>query len=132
MKPQEYYIIEFAVKLAETLKESQSSTALFFVQQSFPDDINGLDQMSSNDLLDNIITNGKLYLAEVEQPKGLTDRTAKLEELVKVYEELVSNLTIQLVTPEPTTHKADLQLKILREYESELRKRIEEISINLK
>ena len=49
-------VIDFAFRIATSLKESQSSTALFFLQQAYPEDVDGLDQMSSNDILDNIIT----------------------------------------------------------------------------
>lgn len=62
MEQNERTVIQFAVKIAQALKESQSSTALFFVQQAFPDDIDGLDQMSSNDLLDHVITLGQIIL----------------------------------------------------------------------
>ena len=49
-------IVDFALKIAKALKESQSSTALFFVQQAYPDDIDGLEQQNSDEILDNIIT----------------------------------------------------------------------------
>lgn len=49
-------VIEFALRIAKALKESSSSTALFFVQQAYPEDINGLEQQSSDEILENVIT----------------------------------------------------------------------------
>ena len=48
-------VVEFANKIAKTLLESRSSTALFFVQQAFPDDVDGLEQRSVDNILTNII-----------------------------------------------------------------------------
>ena len=54
-------VVEFAHKIAKALLESRSSTALFFVQQAYPDDIDGLEQLSVDDILTNVITETSQY-----------------------------------------------------------------------
>ncbi len=49
-------VVEFAHRIATTLLESRSSTALFFVQQAYPDDVEGLEQQSVDDILHNVIS----------------------------------------------------------------------------
>ncbi len=71
-------IIDFALRIAKALKESQSSTALFFMQQAYPDDIVGLDQPSNDEILDNIIT-----LASQSELKPGDARNEKIELLEK-------------------------------------------------
>jgi hypothetical protein len=46
---------DFAFRMAKALKDSKNSSAIFFMQQAFPDDVDGLDQQSFDDILDNII-----------------------------------------------------------------------------
>ncbi len=49
-------IVDFARRVARVMKEQRSSTIIFIMQQAFPDDVEGLDQLSTDDILDNIIT----------------------------------------------------------------------------
>lgn len=55
-------VIEFANKLAKVINDSKSSTALFFVQQAYPDDVDGLDQRSTDEILNNVILQSELWL----------------------------------------------------------------------
>lgn len=49
-------VIDFASRVARVMKEQRSSTIIFIMQQAYPDDVQGLDQPSTDDILDNIIT----------------------------------------------------------------------------
>jgi hypothetical protein len=55
-------VADFALRIATVLQNSRSSTALFFVQQAYPDDIDGLEQMSSDDLLTSVKNNAAVLL----------------------------------------------------------------------
>ena len=56
-------VVEFALKIATALKDSQSSTALFFIQQAYPDNIDmPSDQPTATEILDNVITTATLAL----------------------------------------------------------------------
>lgn len=59
-------VVEFAFKIATTLLESRSSTALFFVQQAFPDDVDGLEQKSVDDILNGIIAETGIILKKLQ------------------------------------------------------------------
>ncbi len=55
-------VSDFAFKIAKELHDSRSSTALFFVQQAYPDDIDGLEQMSCDDILTSVKNNAAMLL----------------------------------------------------------------------
>lgn len=56
-------VVEFAFRLATVLQENKSSTALFFVQQAYPDEIDApSEQLSSDQILQNVITRAALAL----------------------------------------------------------------------
>lgn len=69
-------VYDFALRIARALQASKSSTALFFVQQAYPDDVEApADQPSSDAILENVIA-----LASAPDPmpsmarvRGLTD-----------------------------------------------------------
>lgn len=57
-----FSVSDFAKRMATVLLESQSSTALFFVQQSYPDNVDGLEQMNFQDLLTTVKNNAEQIL----------------------------------------------------------------------
>ena len=62
-------IFDFALRIAKVLKESQSSTSLFFVQQAYPDSIDAPSEYNNSvEILDNIITLASL---RGDKPKQL-------------------------------------------------------------
>lgn len=59
-------VADFALRIATALQESRSSTALFFVQQAYPDDIDGLGQISLDELLTSVKNNAAMLLKKCE------------------------------------------------------------------
>jgi hypothetical protein len=61
-------VADFALRLSTVLLKNQSSTALFFVQQAYEDDGDGLEglQQSTEELLKTVQTNAKLLLQHCE------------------------------------------------------------------
>lgn len=61
-------VADFANRIATVLYENQSSAALFFVQQAYEDDGDGLEglQQSSVELLKTVIANSKLLMQQRE------------------------------------------------------------------
>jgi len=57
-------VSDFALKISTVLLESQSSTAVFFVQQAYPDDIDGLEQTNFRDLLITVKNNAEQILSK--------------------------------------------------------------------
>lgn len=56
-------VVKFALKIATALRDNSSSTAMFFMQQAYPDDVDApADQPSSDEILDNVITYAALAL----------------------------------------------------------------------
>ncbi len=51
-----------------------------------------------------------------------------MKELIKLQQQLINNLTLQLLFPEPTTRKAEKNYVLLREKEEKLRDKISELS----
>jgi len=71
-------IIDFAVRIAKALLESQSSTALFFVQQAYPDDIGSPSEyITSEDILKGIITTGTLLQSDIDSDNSLEKKFGK-------------------------------------------------------
>ncbi len=50
------------------------------------------------------------------------------DEIIKLQQQLINNLTLQLLFPEPTTRKAEKNYVLLREKEEKLRDKISELS----
>lgn len=76
-------VYEFALRIARALKESKSSTALFFVQQAYPDDVDSPAE-GCDAILDNVIA-----LAAIGMPTETevsADLDASLERARKLRE----------------------------------------------
>lgn len=64
-------VYDFALRIARALKESKSSTALFFMQQAYPNDVDSpAEQPGSDAILDNIIALASLTQQRTEAAVG--------------------------------------------------------------
>lgn len=85
-------VYDFALRVARVLKEMNSSSALFVMQQAYPDDIGDpSEHPSSRAILDNIITLAAGVQAERERTSGLVDAGKAMREEIREHMDFIDD-----------------------------------------